>query len=103
MAAVLSVTTARPRDGKFQATLALYGRLKKEVERLGGKVRITQQLYGAAPGTVSFIVEVGSWAEFGALTEKGEKDAGYQAILAEARANPLTDIVQRFVSTEIEA
>ena len=101
MAAVLAVTTARVRDGKFPAALAQYAKLKAIIERAGGKYRLVTQLYGATPMTVTSIVEVGSWAEFGALNEKLEADSDYQAFVAEARANPWADIAARGVSTEI--
>ena len=102
MAAVFAVTTSRVRDGKLNEILALYGRLKKAVERLGGKARVVQQLYGATPMTLSFTIETDGWAAFGALTEKLEGDAECQAILAEARANPRSDIIGRTVATELD-
>jgi hypothetical protein len=98
---VVSVTTARVRDGKLEEILTLYGRLKKTVERLGGKARVVQQVYGPLPLTLSFVVENESWAAYGTFVEKAEKDSEYQAILAEARANPRSDIIQRSIGNEV--
>jgi hypothetical protein len=101
MAAVLAVTTVRARDGRFQDLVANLAKLRKIIERAGGKYRVVSQMYGATPTTVTTIVETASWTEFGALGEKLENDADYQAIIAEARANPWGDIIARGVSTEI--
>ena len=88
MAAILSVTTSRVRDGGMPAYLAAVGKLKKMLERNGGKVRVVSQAYGGNPMTVSIIVEVASWAAFGAFSEKAEKDGELQALVAELRAHP---------------
>ena len=102
MAAVISVTASRVRDGKLGEILALYGRLKKVVERLGAKARVVQQTAGATPGALSFIIETDGWVAYGAFIEKLESDAEYQAVLAEARANPRSDIIQRTIATELD-
>jgi len=101
MAAVLAVTTSRIRDGKFQEAVGNYGKLRKIIERAGGKFRVVTQMYGATPTTVTVIVETAGWTEFGALGAKLEADADYQGFIAAARANPWGDIVARGVSTEI--
>jgi len=101
MASIFAITTSRVRDGKFDEIVALYGRLKRLVERHGGKARVIQQTYGATPTTLSFVAETEGWAGFAALTEKLEADGEYQAVLAEARANPRSDIIQRSVGVEI--
>ena len=102
MAAILSVTTTRVRDGKWEEALAAYGKLKEILQRLGGKTRIITQTSGASPGTVSVVVELASWTEFGAFGEKAEKDSEYQSLVAAIRANPFSDIVQRSISTELD-
>ncbi|HXQ09724.1 MAG TPA: hypothetical protein VN805_01870 [Caulobacteraceae bacterium] len=102
MAAVLSVTTSRVRDGKLADYLAAIGKLKKMVEGHGGKVRVVSQAYGGNPLTVSVIIESASWTAFGALSEKLEKDAKVQALVADLRAKPVSDIIARGVSTELD-
>jgi hypothetical protein len=102
MATITSVTTARVRDGKMQEALAVYGKVKKGLERLGGKVRVLSQAFGAAPLTISIIVEHSSWAEFGAASAKAETDSELQALLASLRANPISDLVGRSVFTELD-
>ncbi len=101
MAAVLSVTTARIRDGKTPEAMAAYGKLKKILERLGGKVRVLSQGYGAAPLTITTVVEFAGWAEFGAFSAKAETDKELQALVTEIRAKPFSDITARGISTEL--
>jgi hypothetical protein len=102
MPAILSVTASRIRDGKLPRALETYGKLKKIIERLGGKARVVSQAYGAAPLTIAFIIESAGWTEFGVLSDKADKDSELQALLAEIRANPYSDIVARAVSTELD-
>jgi len=101
MAAILSVTTSRVRDGKTAEYLAAIGKLKKLLEGHGGKVRLVNQAFGGNPLTYSTVVELGSWAEFGAFSEKVEKDSEIQSLLTEMRAHPVSDIIARGVSTEV--
>ncbi|MFI4974874.1 MAG: hypothetical protein ACHP84_10080 [Caulobacterales bacterium] len=103
MAAILSVTTVRAHAGKYPDALATFAKLKTHLERLGGKGRIVTQAFGATPLTLTLIVENASWAEFGAMSGKAETDSELQAFLASVRANPIWDIVQRGLSTEVAA
>jgi len=101
MTAIISVTTSRPRDGKFQEAMAAYAKAKAILERCGGKVRVVSQMFGTTPMTFSVIVESASWAEFGTLSAAVEADAEFQAFLAAARADPFGDIIQRSVFSEL--
>jgi len=101
MPAVFSVTTTRVRDGKYQEALERYRRLKAVVERHGGTLSVRTQLYGATPLAITTIVEAKSWSAFGALSENLEKDSDYQDFLAQVRASPFGDIIQRSIVTEV--
>ena len=102
MAAILSVTTTRVRDGKQADFLAAIGKVKKAFEGHGAKVRVLSQAYGVSPLTITTVVELASWEAFGAFSEKVEKDAAVQSLLAELRAHPISDITARSVSTELD-
>ena len=101
MAKVLSVTTSRVHHGKWQEALAVHGKIKKCLNRLGGAARILTQMYGATPSTITTVVEFAGWAEFGAFSAKAESDSELQGLIASLRANPVSEIIQRSVSTEL--
>lgn len=102
MAKVTSVLVARVRDGQTDEVLKIYGRVKKAAERLGAKARVLQQMYGPYPQAISFVSEFDSWPAYAAYVEKVDKDSEFQAILADARAHPRTDIISRSVSNEVD-
>ncbi|TAL32566.1 hypothetical protein [Phenylobacterium sp.] len=102
MPTVLSVTTVRAHNGKADETVALLSKVKKVFERVGVKARIVQQMYGATPATLSLVTEHPSWADFGATQDKLASDSEMQGILAAARANPVSDIVLRQISVEMD-
>ena len=101
MAAVYSITTTHVRDGKYQDALERYRKLKGVIEKHGGTFHLRTQLYGATPLTLTTVVEVASWAKFGALNEQLGTDSDYQEFVASVRANPFGDIVQRAVLTDV--
>src|SRR5271168_3841276 len=102
MPRVLSVTTSRVRDGKWQEAMAVYGKLRNIIERLGGDARFLTQTYGAAPGTITTVVEFSDWADFGVFSDRAAKDKEFQSVVASLRADPISDFVARGVSTELE-
>ncbi|HXQ47655.1 MAG TPA: hypothetical protein VN806_13620 [Caulobacteraceae bacterium] len=102
MAKILSVTTSRVRDGKQADYLAAMAKLKAFVEGNGATMRVLQQTYGGNPLTITTVIECPDWAAFGAFSAKLEKDSGVQALLAQLRANPVSDIIARGVSTEVD-
>jgi hypothetical protein len=102
MPTILSVTTVRAHSGKADETIALLSKVKKVFVRMGAKARIVQQMYGAAPTTISLVTEHASWSDFGTTQEKVASDSEMQGILTAARANPVSDIVLRQISTELD-
>ena len=102
MAAVFGVTTTRVRDGKYEEALGRYRKLKGVIERHGGTFSVRTQLFGANPLAITTIIEAKSWSAFGALFESLQSDADYQDFVAQVRANPFGDIVQRNVVTEVD-
>jgi uncharacterized protein (DUF1330 family) len=59
--AIISVLTLRVRDGKMSEVLENLKTVKRVVERAGGKYQVVQELFGAAPRTLSAISEYPDW------------------------------------------
>lgn len=100
MAAVATVATWRPRDGKLQDFFAKVATAKKIHERLGAKVRIWQTAFGGQPMSIGYVIEHASWAEFGKFGEKIEKDTEWQSFWVDALAHPSADLIQNSVVSE---
>ena len=100
MAAVATVATWRPRDGKLQEFFAKVATAKKIHERLGGKVRVWQTAIGGQPMAVGYVIEHASWVEFGKFGEKMEKDTEWQSFWMDALSRPSADLIQNSVVVE---
>lgn len=100
MAAVATVATWRPRDGKLQDFFAKVATAKKIHERLGAKVRIWQTAFGGQPMTIGYVIEHASWAEFGNFGEKMERDTEWESFWRDALAQPSADLIQNSVVSE---
>jgi len=100
MAAIATVSTWRPRDGKLQDFFAKVATAKKIHERLGAKVRVWQTAYGAQPMSIGYVIEHASWAEFGNFGEKMERDTEWESFWRDALAQPSADLIQNSVVSE---
>jgi hypothetical protein len=100
MAAVATIATWRPRDGKLQDFIARVATAKKIHERLGAKVRVWQTAIGGEPFALGYVIEHESWTAFGKFGEKMEADSEWQTFWADATAHPSGDLIQNSVVTE---
>lgn len=100
MAVVASVATWQPLEGKAQEFLAVAAKAKKIHERLGGKVRMWQSMFGGQPATFGYVIEHASWDDFGKFGAKMEKDGEWLTLVASAMSHPTARLVQNSLVSE---
>ena len=74
---------------------------KKIHERLGGKVRVSQTLFGGQPATVVYVIEHQDMTAFAKFTDNLNTDTGWQEFWMSALANPSGDWLQNSLLQEI--
>lgn len=99
--AVASISTWRPRDGKLNAFMENITQAKKIHERLGGKVRVWQTLFGGQTMTLGYVIEHNDMAEFAKFSDKMAADTEWQEFWMNALANPSADFLQNSLVQEV--
>ncbi|MEP6659423.1 MAG: hypothetical protein ABJD24_05860 [Acidimicrobiales bacterium] len=92
----------RPRDGKLGEFMGNAAEAKKIHERLGGKVRVSQTLFGGQPMTVVYVIEHQDMTAFAKFSDKMSADTEWQKFWTSAMASPSADFLQSSLLQEID-
>jgi hypothetical protein len=102
--AILQTTMWRTRPGRVQDFMANVTTAKTILQRLGGRVRVVNQIVGSnAPSTI-VIVESNDWKAYGELQAKMQADSEWQGFFTKAigaNRDPSADMVGTGLSVEV--
>src|SRR5215472_11571689 len=102
--AILGTTIWKVRPGKTQDFLVNAASAKKILERLGGRVRLVNQVVGTLAPAMIFIVESSDWKAYGDLQAKMQDDSEWQEFFGRVIANnvnPSADLIGTGLSTDV--
>ncbi len=102
--AILATTVWKVRPGKTQDFLANVAAAKRILERLGGRVRLVNQVVGSLAPAMIVIVESADWKAYGEQQAKAQADSQWQEFFARVIANntnPSADLVATGLSTDM--
>ena len=77
---------------------------KKILERLGAKVRVSNEVVGKDAPCTLVVIESTDWKAFGERLEKMQTDSEWQGFFAKAalnNANPAADLIDTALSADV--
>ena len=91
----------RPHPEKFDQCAGRVVEYKRLFERLESRVRVFRAEDGGEPGSMVFVAEFDDWARFGEFNAKLESDAEFQRLQALDRSDPVFDLLQQSIVSEV--